>query len=126
MGRIVSATDANRCFSVLLRRVCEEGQSFTVTSQGEHVARLLPCTPADAGRLAARHALLRRLADQPAIDARPWTREELYDRRMRIALDTNLLAGAARADCRLLLTEDMPHGFIRRGVTRRNPLAAES
>ena len=35
--------------------------------------------------------------------------------------DAIMLAGAAQAKCGVLLSEDMRHGFIWRGVTVRNP-----
>jgi predicted nucleic acid-binding protein len=35
-----------------------------------------------------------------------------------------MLAAAAQAGCRLLLSEDMQDGFTWRGVTIRNPFAA--
>jgi prevent-host-death family protein len=80
MDETISATEANRAFSHLLRRVREERKAFTVTSHGQRVARLLPCSPDDAHREAARTALLRRLVDQPVTDVGRWTRDELYER----------------------------------------------
>ena len=42
----------------------------------------------------------------------------------RLALwDAVIVAAAAEADCRVLLTEDMQNGFTWRGVTLRNPFA---
>ena len=41
MEKAVSAADANRRFSKLLRAV-REGQSYVVTSHGEPVARITP------------------------------------------------------------------------------------
>ncbi len=38
--------------------------------------------------------------------------------------DSVMLAAAAQAGCRLLLSEDMQHGFTWRGVTVRNPFLA--
>ena len=40
--------------------------------------------------------------------------------------DSVMLATAAQSDCRLLLSEDMQHGFIWRGVTIRNPFLTPS
>jgi antitoxin (DNA-binding transcriptional repressor) of toxin-antitoxin stability system len=51
-----------------------------VTAHGKPIARIVPCTQADAARAAARSALLQRLAAQPAIDIGRWTRDELYGR----------------------------------------------
>lgn len=79
MDETVSAADANRNFSQILRGV-REGQTYVVTSHGRPVARI---GPADAGeRVAseARAALLARLRRQPVVQAGPWTRDELYDR----------------------------------------------
>jgi predicted nucleic acid-binding protein len=39
--------------------------------------------------------------------------------------DSVMLAGAAQAGCRLLLSEDMQDGFTWRGVTVRNPFNTE-
>jgi prevent-host-death family protein len=41
MEEPISAADANRRFSVLLRKV-REGRSYVVTSHGKPVARLIP------------------------------------------------------------------------------------
>lgn len=38
--------------------------------------------------------------------------------------DSVMLAAAAQAGCRVLLSEDMQHGFTWRGVTIRNPFQA--
>ena len=77
MEKAISAAEANRKFSELLRGV-REGQSYIVTSHGRPVARIEPVHKEhDADR--ARDALLKRLRSQKAIDIGPWTREELYD-----------------------------------------------
>jgi prevent-host-death family protein len=73
----VSAADANRRFSELLRGV-REGQSFVVTSHGKPVARLVPVSTRDRTAAAARTALIDRLRRQKAIDVGRWTREDLY------------------------------------------------
>jgi prevent-host-death family protein len=77
MEKAISAAEANRKFSQLLREV-REGRSYVVTSHGRPVARI---SPIDNGRDAdrARDALLKRLRSQKAIDIGPWTRDELYD-----------------------------------------------
>jgi prevent-host-death family protein len=77
MEKSISAADANRKFSQLLREV-REGRSYVVTSHGRPVARIEPVEKEhDADR--ARYALLKRLRSQKAIDIGPWTRDELYD-----------------------------------------------
>ena len=77
MEKAISAADANRKFSQVLREV-REGNSYIVTSHGRPVARIAPI---GEGRDAdcARDALLKRLRSQKAIDIGPWTRDELYD-----------------------------------------------
>jgi len=78
----VSAAEANRSFSRLLRGV-REGRSYVVISHGRPIAKLSPINHAksadDRVREAAKRELLRRLDSQPVIDIGPWTRDELYD-----------------------------------------------
>jgi prevent-host-death family protein len=78
MDKLVTAADANRHFSRLLREV-REGKSFTVTSHGRPVARIVPPPAGDTLRDASWERLLARLERQPARNAGRWTREELYD-----------------------------------------------
>jgi prevent-host-death family protein len=78
MEESVSAADANRNFSLLLRGV-REGRSYVVTSHGRPVARLVPADENREARLRARDALLTRLRRQPVVNAGRWTREELYE-----------------------------------------------
>ncbi len=80
MDEPVSAADANRRFSFLLRNV-REGRSYVVTSHGRPVARLVPAHAFEAVTDAARAALLSRLARQSVVDVGPWNRDELYDDR---------------------------------------------
>jgi prevent-host-death family protein len=75
----VTATDANRRFSALLREVAR-GQSFTVVSRGRPVATLNPAQPEGSRRLAARASLIERLREQTATGERGWSRDELYQR----------------------------------------------
>lgn len=77
MEEAVSAADANRRFSRLLRGV-REGRSYVVTSHGKPVARLVPAGKHDDVAIGARSALLSRLEKQPVIHAGRWTRDELY------------------------------------------------
>ena len=77
MRKEISAAEANRKFSELLRGV-KAGQSYVVTSHGRPVARIEPIEEEhDADR--AREVLLKRLRSQKAINIGPWTRDELYD-----------------------------------------------
>ena len=60
MEEAVSAADANRQFSRLLRKV-REGRSFTVTSHGKPVARLIPIGKHESVATSARATPLSRL-----------------------------------------------------------------
>ena len=76
----ISAADANRGFSRVLREV-REGASYVVTSHGRPVARV---TPYDAvspeSRAAAREALFERLRNQEPMNLEiTWTRDELHE-----------------------------------------------
>lgn len=77
MEEAISAADANRSFSLLLRGV-KEGRSYVVTSHGKPVARLIPAGKNDVAA-GARTALLARLEKQPLVKAARWKREELYE-----------------------------------------------
>ena len=79
MDQSVSAADANRSFSHILREV-RAGQSFVVTAHGKPVARIIPCSKVPNARAAAKQALLKRLRAQPPTDIGPWSRDELYRR----------------------------------------------
>ena len=78
MDETVSAADANRNFSRILRAV-RDGSSFVVTSHGRPVARIVPAETKDAAADAAWEALLARLERQKPFHAEPWTRDDLYD-----------------------------------------------
>jgi prevent-host-death family protein len=80
---IVSAAEANRSFSWLLRGV-RDGRRYVVTAHRKPVARLVPAGTEDEidqrVREAAKEELLRRLERQPVCDIGRWTRDELYER----------------------------------------------
>lgn len=76
--KIVTAGDANRHFSRVLREVAQ-GESFTVLSRGRPVATISPARSKVDQRQAMRHGLLERLRQQNAFSARNWTRNELYE-----------------------------------------------
>jgi prevent-host-death family protein len=81
MGRLeeaVSAADANRRFSELLRTV-KDGRSVVVTSHGKPVARIVPVTEHDPTAEGARATLLARLRSEPVVSIGRWTRDELYE-----------------------------------------------
>ena len=77
MEKAVSATDANRKFSKLLRAV-QEGQSYVVTSHGKAVARITPVETNGSVTQGARTALLKRLRSEPVDKIGRWSRDDLY------------------------------------------------
>ncbi len=78
MDQSVSAADANRQFSELLRTV-KKGRSVVVTSHGKPVARISPVVEDDLAATGARTALFTRLRKERVGKAGRWTRDELYD-----------------------------------------------
>lgn len=75
--KTVTAADANRQFSALLREVAA-GEVVTVVSRGKPVATMAPVKTVDPVREVARGQLLARLEAQAASGARDWVRAELY------------------------------------------------
>jgi prevent-host-death family protein len=78
MNKTVSAADANRRFSELLRTV-KDGQSVVVTSHGKPVAKISPVVDDNRVAEGARSALFARLRRERVVNAGRWTRDELYD-----------------------------------------------
>ena len=78
MEETISAADANRRFSALIRDV-RDGQTFIVTSHGKPVARILPVAGDERVSARARELLLARLEQQPVVETGRWTRDELYE-----------------------------------------------
>jgi prevent-host-death family protein len=78
MDKAVSAADANRRFSELLRTV-KKGRSVVVTSHGKPVAKITPVLDDERAGEGARAALFARLRTERAVHAGRWTRDELYD-----------------------------------------------
>ena len=78
MDKVVSAADANRRFSELLRTV-KKGGSILVTSHGTPVAKITPVVEDERAAKGARSALFARLRTERAVNAGRWTRDELYD-----------------------------------------------
>ncbi len=81
MSETISAAEANRQFSKILRAVAAGG-SFTITSHGRPVARLCPVAEADGqdAKRAGFRQFLNELAQQPVENIGKWTRDELYER----------------------------------------------
>ena len=78
MDKAVSAADANRRFSELLRTV-KKGRSVIITSHGNPVAKITPVVEDERAAAGARSALFARLRTQRAVNIGRWTRDELYD-----------------------------------------------
>jgi prevent-host-death family protein len=76
MDRTISAAEANRKFSEVLRGV-REGQTYVVTAHGKPVARIAPVQESRSED--AKMRLLKRLESQPVRNIGPWTRDELYE-----------------------------------------------
>ena len=78
--KAISAADANRNFSQLLREV-KEGRSYVVTSHGRPVARIEPVQRKQNRSAAngARALLLGRLRRERVVRIGRWKRDELYD-----------------------------------------------
>ena len=76
--KTVTAADANRQFSKLLRDV-EEGQEVTITSHGRPVARMVPARERTSEeREAAKARLLAQWKSRPALNLPRITRDEIY------------------------------------------------
>jgi prevent-host-death family protein len=78
MIKAVSAADANRRFSELLRTV-KKGRTVVVTSHGKPVAKVSPVVEDDLAAEGARSTLFTRLRRERVVNAGRWTRDELYD-----------------------------------------------
>lgn len=79
MDEAVTAADANRKFSQILRHV-REGKSYVVTSHGVPVARITPATADSDILTAARESLIARLQGQPVRAlGESWSRDDLYE-----------------------------------------------
>jgi prevent-host-death family protein len=73
--KTISAANANRQFSTVLREVAQ-GEAFVITSRGRAVATL---APVEQRNPLAHEALLSRLRAQPLTGKCEWTRDELYE-----------------------------------------------
>lgn len=76
--KTISAGDANRQFSSLLRDVAT-GQAITVLSRGKPVATIAPPDSGGIERQIAKRNLIERLQQQKPSGERNWTRDELYE-----------------------------------------------
>ncbi len=81
MSEFISAAEANRYFSKVIRDVREDGQTYVVTSHGTPVAKIVPVVDEsdNAVRERAKQLLLERLRKQPVMNLPRFSRDELYD-----------------------------------------------
>jgi antitoxin (DNA-binding transcriptional repressor) of toxin-antitoxin stability system len=80
--KIITDEEAGRRFLEIIRDA-GAGEEFLIMVDGAPVAKIAPVVAADVrteeSREAARIKLFERLRSQPAMNAGPWTRDELYD-----------------------------------------------
>jgi len=133
------ALDTN--FLVYAERLQDASKSAQAADVLEHIAADSIVIPAQV--LGELHNVLVRKVRKPAAEARwtvlDWqdrfivaaTTERVIARAMDLAADHRfatwdgiILAAASEAGCRVLLSEDMQHGFTWVGVTVVNPFAA--
>ena len=76
--KTITATNANRGFSNLLREV-SKGEEITILSRGTPVAKITSVNSAALQKNAMKNLLLSRLKAQDVTGSRNWTRDELYD-----------------------------------------------
>ncbi len=120
----VNGADRKQTALEILRGSASEEVMLPVQALGE----LFVVLTRKAGRPAAdaRAAALAWSDSYPLIGTTPSVMLEAMEivTTHRLALwDSVMLAAAAQADCRMLLSEDMQDGFTWRSVTVRNPFA---
>lgn len=76
--KTISAADANRYFSAVLKDIAA-GEQILVVSRGKPVAKIVPVNEGVSARKSARAVLLSRLSGQMPTGRRDWTRDELYE-----------------------------------------------
>lgn len=76
--KTISASEANRHFSTLLRDIAS-GEVVTVLSRGKPVATITPAPPDADERDQAKQQLLERLHRCKPSGSRNWTRNDLYE-----------------------------------------------
>lgn len=76
--KIITAADANRGFSSLLREV-RKGEEVTILSRGTPVAKITSVNASALQKNAMKNHLLSRLKTQDLTGSRNWTRDELYE-----------------------------------------------
>jgi len=82
--KTITAAEANRKFSALLRSV-REGNNYVVTSHGRPVAKIVAIDQVDEAAERRRRAkaferLMKRLRSQPVLNLPRITRDEMHER----------------------------------------------
>jgi prevent-host-death family protein len=76
--KTVTAAEANRRFSAVLREV-SQGQEMTIVSRGKPVATIGPVKTDSVDRRVGKKNLINRLKKSDISGSRNWTRNELYE-----------------------------------------------
>ncbi len=76
--KTVTAAEANRRFSAVLREV-SRGEEMTIVSRGKPVATIGPVKSDSPDRQVAKINLINRLKKREKSGSRNWTRNELYE-----------------------------------------------
>lgn len=76
--KTVTAAEANRRFSAVLREV-SQGQEMTIVSRGKPVATIGPVKTDSVDRRVGKKNLISRLKKSDISGSRDWTRNELYE-----------------------------------------------
>jgi predicted nucleic acid-binding protein len=120
----VNGQDRKDAALAMLRGFAEHDVMVSAQALGELFVVLTRKAKRDAAE--ARGAVLSWSDSFPLIDTTPAVIHEAMELVTTHRLgfwDSVMLAGAAQAGCRLLLSEDMQDGFTWRGVTVRNPFS---
>ncbi|HQY29668.1 MAG TPA: type II toxin-antitoxin system prevent-host-death family antitoxin [Thermomicrobiales bacterium] len=79
MDETISAAEANRSFSRILRGV-RDGQSYLITSHGHPVARIVPTDENEALAGRAKAELIARALEREVLNIPiTWSRDDLYE-----------------------------------------------
>lgn len=121
----VNGAERRSAALAVMQAVAEDEVFIPAQALGELFAVLT--RKAGRGAAEAREAILGWTDSFASIDTTPAVIHEAMEivATHRLSFwDSVMLAAAAQAGCRLLLSEDMQHGFTWRGVTIRNPFSA--
>jgi prevent-host-death family protein len=79
MEKKITATEANRSFSGMLQDV-REGNSYTITSHGQVVARIVPAAEDDSFKRRILSELIERARKRESLGIPvTWSRDDLYE-----------------------------------------------